>query len=92
MKKHDMMHADHGDHMAHLRAEHDRHMGLYRHETEHPHQNPQGHMLAGMSAEDFKGEAMDTAYGQASEHGVKSDMGKIHAQFHHCYDDSNSGY
>jgi hypothetical protein len=45
------------------------------------------------SLADFKGQAMDTAYGQSGKGGLESDMKKIHSQFHHCYDDpGSSGY
>lgn len=40
---------------------------------------------------DFKGEAMDQAWGQAGKAGVMSDMKKIHAQHFSSYSDDHSG-
>lgn len=44
------------------------------------------------SLDDFKGDAMDTAYGQAGKSGCSSDMKKIHSQFKSYGWDSNTGY
>lgn len=86
-----MEHAQHGmrmhheaemHHMAHERSmgEHQGHM-MYRNEVEKPRQNPQGHLENSMGASDFKGQAMDIAYGQAGMRGCESDGSKIVSQF-----------
>lgn len=40
---------------------------------------------------DYKGDAMDQAYGQAGKKGVEADMRKIKAQHFHAYMDDSSG-
>jgi hypothetical protein len=100
-----MMHEDHGHIHHHLKAEHHRHGGRlhheshmhhssspYEHETERPHIPMKGKNEHMMSVDDFKGDAMDTAYGQAGEAGCHADMKKIHSQFKNYGWDSNTGY
>lgn len=65
---------------------------LYRNEVEKPEQPAQGHMLPGMGTKDFKGEAMDIAYGQASKKGCDADNKKINSQMKDYHWDGNSGY
>lgn len=68
--------------------------GRMEHGTDMPHNKKSGgkaHNL--VDVDDFKGQAMDTAYGQAGAKGCASDQRKIKAQFHHSYDDPGaSGY
>lgn len=63
---------------------------------EHGVDRPKGGKLDGMAhnlvdVDDFKKQAMDTAYGQAGKHGTMSDEKKIHAQFRHSFDDPGAG-
>lgn len=66
-----MHHSKHSMHKGH---------GLYKHETEHPHVPMQGHPEHGHGAEDFKGMAMDIAYGQAGKAGCMADEKRMRAQ------------
>lgn len=66
--------------------------GLYRNEVEKPEQSPQGEMIPGLGAKDYKAEAMDIAYGQAGMAGCSSDASKIESQMKNYHWDSNSGY
>lgn len=67
---------------------------MYRNEEEMPKVPMHGHLESGMGCHEFKGEAMDTAYGQASKSGCEADSKKIRAQMFHAYNDDgmNSGY
>lgn len=55
--------------------------GMYKNEVEEPKVAPVGHLEQSMGCSDFKGEAMDIAYGQAGQAGCKSDGSKIISQF-----------
>lgn len=57
--------------------------GMYRNEVEKPEQAPVGHMERGMGCEEFKGQAMDIAYGQSGKKGCASDYKKIMGQMMH---------
>lgn len=100
-----MMHDDHGHIQHHLRDEYRRHgdrlhhegsmhkaSSPYEHEVEKPHIPSHGKNEPMMNAADFKGDAMDTAYGQAGEAGCRSDEKKIHSQFKSYGWDANTGY
>lgn len=54
--------------------------GMYKNEVEKPMQPMEGRMIPGMGMEDFKGDCDPIAYGQSSEQGCKSDMGKVKSQ------------
>jgi hypothetical protein len=54
--------------------------GMYRNEMEHPHVPMQGMPERGHGAEDFKGMAMDIAYGQAGKAGCMADEKRMRAQ------------
>ncbi len=81
--------------MKHKEMKHHGHMAshsVYKNEVEKP-QIPPIHANEPMvNAAHFKGEAMDTAYGQAGEHGCSSDEKKIHSQFKSYGWDANTGY
>ena len=62
----------HGSMQEHSSHEHSRH-AMYRNEVDKPMVPPHGHQEMGMGVHDFKGEAQDIAYGQASEQGCKAD-------------------
>lgn len=63
----------------------------YEHGTDKPMQSKQGTRPVGMyGCDDFKSDSMDQAYGQAGMDGCKKDMGKIHAQHFHAYQDDHS--
>lgn len=64
----------------------------YEHEVDMPHIPRKGKNEPMMSLHDYKGEAMDTAYGQAGEDGCKADEKKIHSQFKNYGWDANTGY
>ncbi len=66
--------------------------GMYEHEVEKPSVPAHGKNEPMMSLNDFKGDAMDTAYGQAGKAGCKADEKKIHGQFKSYGWDSNTGY
>ena len=86
-QKHMPHHPD--GHMGHKMA---RSHGLYEHEVEKPHV-PSSRKNEPMEAlDDFKGDAMDTAYGQAGEAGCKADHKKIHGQMKNYGWDANTGY
>lgn len=88
-----MMHHDHGHIHHHLKAEHKRHGSApYEHETDHPHIPPKGKNAMMGPVDDFKGDSMDTAYGQAGKHGCQADQKKIHSQFKSYGWDANTGY
>ena len=70
----------HGHHKMMHDGKHSDGHGLYKNETEHPHQNPQGHPEHGHGAEDFKGMAMDIAYGQSGKAGMMADDKRLRAQ------------
>jgi len=75
----------------------DGHMGhsghaMYENEVEKPHVPKSRKNEPMENCEDYKGEAMDTAYGQAGKHGCASDEKKIHSQFKSYGWDANSGY
>jgi len=55
--------------------------GGYKHETDKPSQPAMGHGGNDYGCSDYKGDAMDIAYGQAGEQGCKSDGSKIVGQF-----------
>jgi hypothetical protein len=55
----------------------------YKNEVDEPAMPAKGHKLSGMGCHDFKGEAMDIAYGQAGAAGCKSDYRKIESQMKH---------
>lgn len=66
--------------------------GHMEHGTDKPPHNKGGGKAQNLvDVDDFKGQAMDTAYGQAGMHGCRSDEKKIHAQFKHSYDDPGAG-
>ena len=64
-------------HLAKERAAHSEHT------TDMPKIPAGGHQEGGMGCHEFKGEAMDIAYGQAGEAGCKSDEKKFNAQMKH---------
>lgn len=66
--------------------------GPYEHVVDEPHVPSHGKSEHMMSADDFKGDAMDTAYGQAGKGGCASDNKKIHSQFKSYGWDANTGY
>ena len=73
------------DRWGEMKSEH------YEHGTDKPMQSKQGTRPMGLyGCHDFKSDSMDQAYGQAGEMGCKKDQGKIHAQFHHAYQDDHS--
>lgn len=55
----------------------------YKNEVDEPHVPSHGHQESGMGCHEFKGEAMDIAYGQAGMGGCKSDNKKINSQMKH---------
>lgn len=65
---------------------------MYEHEVEKPHVPSVRKNEPMDNCDDFKGDSMDTAYGQAGKHGVMSDMKKIHSQFKSYGWDANTGY
>lgn len=74
------------DGMGHENAKH-----IYRHEEEEPSMPMQGHLDHGMGCNEFKGEAMGIAYGQAGEKGCASDSKKIRSQFKDYHWEGASG-
>ncbi len=64
----------------------------YKNEVEEPKMPKHGHQMGGMGLGDFKGEAMDIAYGQAGEAGCKADSKKISSQMKHYDWESPSEY
>ena len=59
-----------------------------RHQVDMPSEPKQGGKAQNLvDADDFKGQAMDGAYGQAGKSGCASDQKKIKAQFHRSYED-----
>jgi hypothetical protein len=68
-----------------------RDMGQYKNEVEEPSIPSHGHQEAGMGVHDFKGQAQDIAYGQASEQGCKADSKRMSAQFKNYHWDSDTG-
>ena len=83
-----MKHKKHMDgHMGHEPAH------MYRNEEEEPMVPKGGHQMPGMVCCDFKGEAAEIAYGQASVSGTRSDEKKIHSQFkNYGWDGGASNY
>jgi hypothetical protein len=57
------------------------HEASYEHETDKPAEPKQGKESESMGCSDYKSQAMDTAYGQASKSGCKSDGSKILGQY-----------
>jgi hypothetical protein len=53
---------------------------LYKNECDMPHLPAQGRPEHGHGAEDFKGMAMDIAYGQAGKAGMTADDKRLRAQ------------
>lgn len=66
--------------------------GRYENEVEKPKVASHGHQESGMGCHEFKGQAMDIAYGQAGMGGCKSDNGKIMGQMKHYDWESPSEY
>lgn len=64
----------------------------YEHGADKPKVSKGGHQESGLGCHDFKGEAMDIAYGQAGEKGCKSDSTKFNAQMKHYDWESPSEY
>lgn len=64
----------------------------YKNEVEEPRVASHGHQESGMGCHEFKGEAMDIAYGQAGMGGCKSDSKKINSQMKHYDWESPSEY
>ena len=65
---------------------------MYKNETESPMQAKQGgHPMNDYGCGDYKGEAMDQAWGQQGKSGFEADMKKIHRQHFHSYSDDHSG-
>lgn len=66
---------------------------MYKNEVDKPMQAHKGsHPKNDYGCMDFKGQAMDQAYGQSGKAGLKADMRKIHAQHFHSYSDDSSGH
>lgn len=67
---------------------------MYKHEVDKPSEPAKGRVESGMGCDDYKGQAMDQAFGQAGKSGCAADMKKIRAQFmNYSWSDSeNSGY
>lgn len=84
--------AHHSHHKAHPMKKHKSSHALYENETERPHVPAEGHNEPMMNLSDFKGDAMDTAYGQAGKAGCGADEKKIHGQFKNYGWDANTGY
>ena len=59
--------------------------GMYKNEVEMPAMASEGRMMPGMGCEDLKSQGDPIIYGQASEKGCKSDMGKIKGQMKEYY-------
>jgi hypothetical protein len=75
-----MHHSKHSMHKGHKSGH-----GMYENETEHPHVPMQGKPERGHGAEEFKGMAMDIAYGQAGKAGCMADerrMREQHKNYH----------
>ena len=64
----------------------------YEHQVEKPSMPKRGKSEKMTNLDDFKGDSMDTAYGQAGKSGVHADMKKIHSQFKNYGWDANTGY
>lgn len=64
----------------------------YEHEMDEPKVPKHGHQESGMGCADFKGQAMDIAYGQAGSGGCKSDTKKMDSQMKHYDWESPSEY
>ena len=65
--------------------------GHMEHVVDMPKIPKHGHQEKGMGVEEFKGQAMDIAYGQAGVQGCKSDSKKISSQMKEYHWDSDSG-
>lgn len=81
---------EHGSMHEHLSHESSRH-ARYMHEVDKPGVPAHGHQEMGMGVSDFKGEAQDIAYGQASMQGMKADSKRMSAQFKNYHWDSDTG-
>lgn len=66
----------------------------YENEVEKPSVPADGHMMSGMGCADFKGEAMDQAYGQAGDKGCMADSKKVMSQMknYNWSDECSPGY
>jgi hypothetical protein len=64
----------------------------YEHETDKPAQPKGGHAESGMGCHEFKGQAMEIAYGQAGKEGCGADYKKIESQMKHYHWESASNY
>jgi len=91
MKKQDFKDRMH-EHAGMMHKGHKSSHSIYRNEVERPEIPGVRANEPMMDASDFKGEAMDTAYGQAGKHGLSSDEKKIHSQFKSYGWDANTGY
>lgn len=69
--------ADRGDDVKHSKSS----GKLYKNEMDHPHIPAQGYPEHGHGAEDFKGMAMDIAYGQAGKAGCLADDKRLREQY-----------
>jgi hypothetical protein len=72
----------HHEKMRHHEAmQHKAQKGGYEHEVDKPSLPKEGHLEQSMGCSDYKKDAMDIAYGQATQSGCKSDGSKIISQF-----------
>lgn len=62
------------------------------HETDSPSVPAHGHQEVGLGCSEFKGQAMDIAYGQAGKGGVQADAKKVQSQMKHYDWESPSEY
>lgn len=76
----------HEGHMGHKSGSH-----MYKNEVDEPHVPMHGHQESGMGVHDFKKQAQDIAYGQASEQGCKADEKRMSLQFKNYHWDSDTG-
>lgn len=90
MKHHHMKHHHMDHHSGHKGHESGHHM--YENEVDKPHVPKHGHQEPGMGCHDFKGEAMNIAYGQAGEEGCRSDYKKVSSQEKHYHWEGPSEY
>ena len=90
MKKQD--YKDHYDeHVGMERAMHDKD-AKYRNEVSHPKQPKMADDGYMYSAKDYKGDAMDIAYGAAGKQGCEADHKKIMAQMYPPYSGNEGEY
>jgi hypothetical protein len=66
--------------------------GKYENEVDKPAVAAHGHQEGGMGCHEFKGQAMDIAYGQAGKAGCGSDNKKVMSQMKHYHWESSSDY